>query len=182
MIPYPRPEWADDTIGRAWWEFHKSHPEVYGMLLNLAEEWLAARGLGRRCGMKMLWERLRWEHAIGNLGDADFKLNNNYTSLYARYMMQQDHRLIGRFETRERRSEQVADKPDPVAFTAYLGCPNGTCPTPTDCRTVGECYALGEPTPDEMDEDAVMLDVLGQDNPSARESSDAYVDRVQPWE
>ena len=69
-------------------------------------------------------------------------------------------------------------------FTAYVGCPDAPdCLHKAWCRASGDCRLdpCG-PTPDEMDEDAAMLDALGQDNPSARESSDAYEDRVQPWE
>lgn len=140
-----RPSWADDPIGLAWWDFHCDHPEVYRTLSRLADEWLAAHGRTRKCGMKMLWERLRWEHAIGNLGDSDFKLNNNYTSLYARYMMNElGGRYAGMFETRERRSEKVADKPDPPRFTAYVGCSDAPeCPRPNDCRDVGVCFYRG---------------------------------------
>lgn len=113
-----RPEWADDPIGIRWWDFHKTHPEVYGTLLRFCDEWVEARP-GQQCGIKMLWERLRWEHAIGNIG-GDFKLNNNFTSLYARYLMERAaregpgmFRYAGLFQIRERRCEGVADKPDP---------------------------------------------------------------------
>lgn len=147
-----RPEWADDPIGRAWWDFHRGHPEVYGTLIRFAEEWVAKRGLGVHCGMKMLWERLRWEHAIGNIGGV-FKLNNNFTSLYARYIMEVGPLYAGMFETRERRCDVVADKPDPP---------------------------WGEPTPAEMDEEAARLDSLDP-NPDGLEESGA-LDRVQPWE
>lgn len=154
-----RPEWADDPIGRRWWDFHVAHPEVYGTLLRFCDEWSAARP-GRKCGMKMLWERLRWEHAIGNVG-GDFKLNNNFTACYARYIMERSERegpdrfrYAGLFETRERRCEVVADKPDPP---------------------------WGEPGPAEMDEDAAWVDSLGPRHPDGLEESGA-LDRVQPWE
>lgn len=135
-----RPEWADDAIGRAWWRFHVAHPEVYGMLLHLCDEWLAVHR-SRRCGMKMLWERLRWDFAVGKLG-GDYKLNNNHPSLYARYIMEQSDRYAGMFDLRERRSEKVADKPDPPRFTAYLGCPEAPdCQHKPECRASGFCKA-----------------------------------------
>lgn len=140
---YERPEWANDAIGVRWWEFNLANPVVLSRLISLCMDWREARP-GERVSMKMLWERLRWETAVGD-ATADYRLNNSYTSLYARFILVLRPEWDGMFETRERRCDVVADKPDPVAFTAYSGCPNGTCPTPTDCRTVGECYALGEP-------------------------------------
>ena len=80
-----RPVWADDTIGVRFWEFHQAHPEVEAALIRLARQWQQARP-GSTCGMKMLWERLRWEHAVGNLTGADFKLNNTFTAMYARWL------------------------------------------------------------------------------------------------
>lgn len=179
-----RPHWADDAIGIQWWEFHLAHPEVYGMLLRFCDEWTEAQP-GKRCGMKMLWERLRWEHAVGNLGDADFKLNNNYTSLYARYIMEWSERYADLFETRERRSEKADDKPDPVRFTAYVGCPDAPdCQHKAWCRASGDCRLdPGGPSPAEMDEDAAIMDSLDRSSDlSMRECADAYMDQVQPWE
>lgn len=146
-----RPEWADDPIGRRWWDFHRAHPEVYGTLLRFCDEWRAADPK-RKCGMKMLWERLRWEHAVGNVG-GDFKLNNNYTSLYARYIMEGGGHP-GLFDLRERRCEVVADKPDPPwrdsMFTAYHGCPDAPeCQSKPWCRASGDCKVLADQEPED---------------------------------
>lgn len=147
-----RPSWADDPIGLAWWDFHCDHPEVYRTLSRLADEWLAAHGRTRKCGMKMLWERLRWEHAVGNVG-GDFKLNNNYTSLYARYIMEGDE-FADLFDLRERRCEVVTDKPDPPwrdsMFTAYHGCPDAPeCQSKPWCRASGDCKVLADQEPED---------------------------------
>ncbi len=98
------PVWAaQDSIGLQWWEFHRRHGEVGTALVQLAREWRARSS--ERCGLKMLWERLRWEHAVGNLpGSSDVKLNNIYTALYARWLMETFPDLDGMFVTRERRS------------------------------------------------------------------------------
>lgn len=79
-------------------EFHAANPQVYERLVELACEWRKRRG-ARKVGMKMLFEVLRWEVAMKTRGD-DFKLNNNYTSYYARLIMDQEPDLRGLFETR----------------------------------------------------------------------------------
>lgn len=95
-----RPAYAQDEIGERFWSFHLAHPFVYDALVRLALDWQRT-GHGR-CGMKMLWERLRWEL----LTSADFAtlgerpaLDNRYTSRYARLLMD-DPRFRGMFETR----------------------------------------------------------------------------------
>ena len=81
--------------------FHGRHPQVYDHLVRLAYR---ARGAGRsRIGMKMLFEVLRWEWTIAGLPDdaEEWKLNNNYTSRYARLIMDENSPLVGLFELRE---------------------------------------------------------------------------------
>lgn len=79
-------------------DFHAANPHVYDNLVRLARAWSARRN-ARKVGMKMLFEVLRWEVAMKTTGD-DFKLNNNYTSYYARLIMEQEPDLVGIFETR----------------------------------------------------------------------------------
>lgn len=81
--------------------FHAAHPEVYDELRKLA---VTAKHRGRdRLGMKMLFEVLRWQRILAGLPaeGEEFKLNNNYTSRYARLLMEQTPELAGMFETRE---------------------------------------------------------------------------------
>ena len=49
-------------------------------------------------GMKALFEILRFNALLSV--DSKFKLSNNYTSLYARLLMQQEPELAGFFVTR----------------------------------------------------------------------------------
>jgi hypothetical protein len=99
----PQPE---PTIEQAFWRFHRENPHVYDRLVRLARVWNQRRP-GRKMGMKMLFEVLRWEvntgtqvgSAVSTTGD-DFKLNNNYHALYARLIMHREPDLDGLFETR----------------------------------------------------------------------------------
>lgn len=79
--------------------FHAANPEVYDNLVRMART-LVARGR-RRIGIAMLFEVLRWNHAVQTIGDADFKLNNNFRSRYARLIAQREPDLARVFETRE---------------------------------------------------------------------------------
>lgn len=88
-------------LDQAFAEFHRDNPHVYDALVRLSRQ---AVGVGRtRVGMKMLFEVLRWEHFIQTT-DPDFKLNNNYTSRYARLIMDQEPDLAGIFDLRTLRS------------------------------------------------------------------------------
>lgn len=85
------------TIEQAFWQFHDANPQVYQELVALSR-----RGVGRgvgKLGIGMLFEVLRWNHALRTGGD-EFKLNNNYRSYYARLIMLQEIDLEGVFETR----------------------------------------------------------------------------------
>lgn len=90
------------TISERFWEFHRAHPAVYQHLRRFA---LEAKARGReRLGIKAIWERLRWYVAVEARDVDGFKLNNNYTSRYARLLMRQERDLEGFFETRELRA------------------------------------------------------------------------------
>ena len=82
--------------------FHRANPHVYEALKRLALQ--LRRNGRRRFGMKALFEYLRFSYALQTVGD-DFKLNNNYTALYARKLMDEVPELRGFFELRGRRGE-----------------------------------------------------------------------------
>jgi len=86
------------TIDAQFEEFHRNNPEVYEELVRLARQ-MKARG-HKRIGIKMLWEVLRWERAMKTTDQTEWKLNNNYTSRYARLIMENEPDLKGFFVTR----------------------------------------------------------------------------------
>jgi hypothetical protein len=89
------------TIQAAFEEFDRRNPHIYRLLRTMA---LRYHALGhKRCSMKMLWEFLRFS-VSAETGDDPYKLNNNYTALYSRKLMDENPVLAGFFETRERRS------------------------------------------------------------------------------
>lgn len=80
--------------------FHQANPQVYTALRHMALD--LKRAGARRIGVKMLWEKLRYEYAIQTQGD-DFGMNNIYPSRFAR-MLAADPELTGLFELRELRA------------------------------------------------------------------------------
>jgi hypothetical protein len=91
------------TIEEMFWSFHHENPHVYDELVRLARR-ARRRGVAR-VGMKMLFEVLRWDFALRTGGD-EFKLNNNYTSYYARLVMVNEPDLEGVFETRRLHADE----------------------------------------------------------------------------
>ena len=82
--------------------FHRANPHVYDRIVKLAIE-LKRRGR-KHFGMKALFEFLRFTYALQTSGD-EFKLNNIYTSRYARLVMDSVPELNGFFETRELKAD-----------------------------------------------------------------------------
>jgi hypothetical protein len=81
--------------------FHARNPHIFAELERMARE-LAARGR-KRIGVKLLVERLRYDHYMtSDDPNSQFKLNNSYTSFYARLLIDTHPELRELIETRER--------------------------------------------------------------------------------
>lgn len=84
-------------------QFHQDNPNVYKILTRLARQ---ALGQGKRCGIRMLWEVMRWEMFLATTDkNSKFKLNDHYTSWYARYIMANEPDLQGFFNLRKQASQ-----------------------------------------------------------------------------
>lgn len=86
------------TLQERFLAFHHANPHVYEELLKLARRW--QRAGNRHCGIKMLFEVLRYRHGLRTSGD-DFKLNNNFHARYARLLVEKNPELADLFEMRE---------------------------------------------------------------------------------
>jgi hypothetical protein len=90
---------ATNTASDAFLRYHMQHPQVYDELVKMARQWKAS---GKpHCSIKMLWEVLRFNFGVQIDHEDGFRLNNNYTSRYARLIMGREDDLEGLFETRE---------------------------------------------------------------------------------
>jgi hypothetical protein len=78
-------------------KFHAENPQIFDLFRAFCED---ARRAGRgRYGSKAIVERIRWHVEVETRGDA-FKLNNNYTSCYARLLLQEDPSFATFFQLR----------------------------------------------------------------------------------
>lgn len=96
IIPDPAP-----TLDEQFAAFHAANPWVADALERLTDDYLMTGH--RRVGMKMLVEVLRWQYDRQTTGDP-FKVNNNYTSRYARLLVSRRPEWGDVFQTRELRS------------------------------------------------------------------------------
>ena len=85
------------TIQERFAAFDRANPHVYRLLVRFAFEAKARR---TRYSLKALFERIRW-HVQIETGGEEFKLNNLYTSRYARKLIAEYPEFEGFFETRE---------------------------------------------------------------------------------
>ena len=91
----------DDAIANDFRKFHRENPDVYSELVKISRQ-LKLRGRDHY-GIKALFEVVRFHRAI-RTNDPVFKLNNNFTALYARLIMNQESDLSDFFETRVRKA------------------------------------------------------------------------------
>ena len=100
------------TIAERFAQFHATNPQVFQLLVELARQ--QKRAGRQQWSTKAAFEVVRWM-AFATTG-RDYKLNNNYTSHYAREIMRRCPDLVGFFEVRQQRMES-----EHVGFDAANG-------------------------------------------------------------
>ena len=104
-----------DKLERAFWTFHRANPDVYDELVRLAMQ-VRRRG-HTHYAIKALFEIVRYHRALRTVDDhEDFKLNNNYTALYARLIMKKIPRLDGFFSLRVRKPTYTQHRADDITW------------------------------------------------------------------
>ena len=102
LEPIKESDGRQETIEEKFWRFHALNPHVEVALRRMA---LQLKDSGHsRYGLRALFEVLRFKSSIDTTG-RQFKLNNNYTSFYARLIMDLEPALIGFFQIREHEKE-----------------------------------------------------------------------------
>lgn len=84
--------------------FHRWAQHNAGAMEMITRMALWSARNGRRCSMKRIFEDVRAAGSVDTTGPAPYKLNNNWTSICARYLMDRHPELAGKFETRSRRA------------------------------------------------------------------------------
>lgn len=90
-----------DSIADRFAEFHRLNPWVFRELERLAAE--AISDGDTRIGVKHLVEVLRWRYRRGTDGSR-WKYNNNWTSHYARLLLEAHPEWVEHIETRRLRA------------------------------------------------------------------------------
>jgi hypothetical protein len=93
------PRFRKPSIQDAFELFISLNPHVLPEMLRLARAKLAAGY--KRIGAKALWEELRESIRVQKLGP--YRLNNSYTALAARRLIELEPALDGVIETRQRK-------------------------------------------------------------------------------
>lgn len=78
-----------------------TNPQVYALFEQFALE-MHARG--KKFGIGLLTERVRWEHAVSSIGDDGFKINNNHRAYIGRKLIADHPQLRGLLSFRVTRS------------------------------------------------------------------------------
>lgn len=80
-------------------EFDAAHPDVYVLFRRFALELIAVGR--RRIGAKLLIERIRWHYVTSSAGSGEFKINNVFSSRYARKLIAERPEFADVFEVRQ---------------------------------------------------------------------------------
>lgn len=96
------PEYAPEaTIQDRFDAFHQANPWVLQALEALAADWFAHGN--EKVGLKALVEIVRWQYGRSGRGSS-WRLNNNWTSRYARLMVERHPEWADKIETRSLRA------------------------------------------------------------------------------
>lgn len=92
---------AHSKIYAAYLAWDALNPHFYPLFVRFSTQ-LAERG-HRHLSSKLIFERIRWESFIRTQGE-EWKLNNNYTPIYARRFMNEFPKYDDLFRLRELRA------------------------------------------------------------------------------
>jgi hypothetical protein len=96
--PVPR-ERERPTIQERFEAFDAAHPDVYATFALMAGQLRAAGKT--RIGAKRILEVIRYEHDTSGKDTSGWKINNSFSSRFARKLIQSDPTYAPYFETRE---------------------------------------------------------------------------------
>ena len=93
------------SLESKFWTYHKANPQVFNLFKHFANE---ARSKGyAQYSAKAIFERVRWEVSVNTNDPEKFKMNNNYTSRYARLLITSDPSFADFFRNREMKTHTI---------------------------------------------------------------------------
>ncbi len=92
------------SIDQSFEQYHKDNPTIYELFIGYALSWLATGA--KKISSKQIIGRIRWEIEVETKGDSarTFKINDIYSSRYARKFIADYPEYSERFELRGLRS------------------------------------------------------------------------------
>lgn len=108
QVPQSKPvPGAKDNLQKQFELFHKQNPHVLDTIIRIAAHLKDEKNF-RRCGMRLIFNHLRWLYAIKTEGD-EYKINNNHSPYYARTIMALRKDMEGFFSVRKTNMSFVPD-------------------------------------------------------------------------
>ena len=92
-----------ETIDERFWAFHEANPDVFAHLCTFAQG--AVEAGFERYSIKALVERVRYHVEVEVRSTDGFRINNDFSSRYARLLMDEGVVPAGFFETRTLRTD-----------------------------------------------------------------------------
>lgn len=83
-------------------QFHADNRWVYAALERLVSDWLS-RG-HQRCSTKQFFEVIRWQYGRATTSEGGFRCNNDFTSRYARLLIDEHPDWAAAIQTRALRA------------------------------------------------------------------------------
>lgn len=96
------------SIPDAFEDYNCDHPEIYQYFKKYVFELIHAGK--KRIGAKMIMERIRWEVYLNIQTDRTFKINNVFTSYYARLFVRQHQEYKSYFEFRKLKNQSATQR------------------------------------------------------------------------
>lgn len=95
---------ANDSIYLSGLRFIEKNPRFWQMFEKFAFQMIQSGR--RRCSSKLIFERIRWETHLTKSDDECFKINNNYSSIFARLFVEKYPAYSDFFSMRSRPAEK----------------------------------------------------------------------------
>lgn len=95
------------TIDERFFNYHEKNPHIFRLFEKFARE--IKRSGFKRYSMRTIMHRVRWHIDVDTIRDNQFKMNNNYSSRYARLLVRLNREFEGFFHTRKLRTFSVLE-------------------------------------------------------------------------
>ena len=89
----------EETLDEKFFKYHEANPQVYSLFLGFVKK---ARSAGHKhYSIDAIMHQVRWHMNVETRDSEGFKMNNNYTSRYARLLVKLQPNLDGFFRNRK---------------------------------------------------------------------------------